>query len=52
MNDGSILEAVVWANCVAPERRHHLVGQILNHALAQHLEALVEPGSVTVTVSE
>jgi U3 small nucleolar RNA-associated protein 22 len=51
MKDGSIIEAAVWSNCMAPHRRHHVISCVLSHALQEHLQGLAQLG-VDVTVGD
>jgi U3 small nucleolar RNA-associated protein 22 len=43
MKDGAIVQAVVWSNCTALTRRHHVIECILSHVLREQLVGIADP---------
>ena len=43
MKDGAIVQAVIWSNCKALARRHHVIQCILSHVLQNQLAGIADP---------
>ena len=42
MKDGAIVQAVIWSKCTALSRRHHVINNVVSHAMQEQLASVAQ----------